>query len=381
MKKIILALMILLIITGIYYFESQKVVIPSTAEKQIEKPAAQNDSTLETKKSSIQKILTKSFKGNTYTLSPELTGIVGYLNTENNTKIKDFRGKVVLIDFWTYSCINCIRTFPYLKSWHQKYKDQGLVIIGVHTPEFGFEEKFENVKMAMEKYGINYRVVQDNNYATWKVFKNRFWPRKYLIDAEGYIRFNHIGEGAYVETEKKIQELLAEIKGNVTNIDLTKPLAQKKFLMITPELYAGYEFMLPRGQEIGNLGGLVSQKKHQYILPKKIDADTIYLSGQWLSNYDNLAAKGKGAIVLKYMANSVNIVADNLSSQIQMEVYLNGDYISPQMAGEDVRFNKSRAFVQINEPRLYNIVKGGYGRNELKLTTKGGFSFNAFTFG
>src|SRR5919107_290699 len=124
--------------------------------------------------------------------------------------LKDLKGKVVLVDFWTYSCINCIRTLPYLVDWNEKYADKGLVIVGVHSPEFEFEKNVDNVKAAVQKYGIKYPVVQDNDKGTWDAYENRYWPRKYLIDNEGYIRYDHIGEGGYAETEKVIRSLLAE---------------------------------------------------------------------------------------------------------------------------------------------------------------------------
>ncbi len=175
--------------------------------------------------------------------APELQGIVSYLNTDG-IRLSDLNGKVVLIDFWTYSCINCIRTLPYLKEWHSKYSDKGLEIIGVHTPEFEFEKDYDNVKMAVEKYGIKYPVVLDNDYKTWNAYKNQFWPRKYLIDANGFIRYDHIGEGAYEETEKKIQELLAEM-GSKVDQEISKPqnvIDVNPIKVNTPELYLGYKF-------------------------------------------------------------------------------------------------------------------------------------------
>src|ERR671925_1793917 len=144
-----------------------------------------------------------------FKLAPELTKITGFINSEQIT-LADLRGKVVLVDFWTYSCINCIRTIPYLNAWHEKYADQGLVIVGVHTPEFEFEKDYNNVQAAVEKFHIRYPVAQDNEKGTWEAYENRYWPRKYLIDTEGYVRYDHIGEGGYAETEKVIQSLLRE---------------------------------------------------------------------------------------------------------------------------------------------------------------------------
>lgn len=356
-KNIILAGVIVLIITTILYLESTKAPVPETIASE------------------------RNQEG--YRRAPELTGISGYLNTNEGLQLKDLRGKVVLVDFWTYTCINCLRTLPHLVEWDRKYRDKGLVIIGVHTPEFEFEKKRENVAMAIEKYGIEYAVVQDNDYATWRVFRNRYWPHKYLIDAEGYIRYDHIGEGAYEETEAKIQGLLAEIGKNVSEMGLSAVEDTTPRKRTTPELYAGYEFALPRGQNIGNERGLQAGKTILYELPEELRKDIIYLQGSWKSNTDNLeAVDDTGSFFLRFTASSVNIVADSLNdSQVQVEVLINGRYVSRAQAGTDVQFEGEKAFMTINEPRLYNAVNGEYGQYELELKTKKGFMASALTFG
>ncbi|OLL28047.1 thioredoxin [Burkholderia sp. SRS-W-2-2016] len=141
--------------------------------------------------------------------APEFTGISQWLNSEP-LKLQQLRGKVVLVDFWTYSCINCANTLPYVKSWNQKYKDQGLTVIGVHTPEYPFERDTGNVKTAIKRLGITYPVAQDNQYATWNAYNNQYWPAFYLIDKKGQIVYSHFGEGDYAQTEAKIQALLAQ---------------------------------------------------------------------------------------------------------------------------------------------------------------------------
>ncbi|MCC8392706.1 thioredoxin family protein [Paraburkholderia sp. MMS20-SJTR3] len=141
--------------------------------------------------------------------APEFTGISQWLNSEP-LKLQQLRGKVVLVDFWTYSCINCANTLPYVKSWNQKYKDQGLTVIGVHTPEYPFERDTGNVKTAIKRLGITYPVAQDNQYATWNAYNNQYWPAFYLIDKKGRIVYSHFGEGEYAQTEAKIQALLAQ---------------------------------------------------------------------------------------------------------------------------------------------------------------------------
>ncbi|OZI67051.1 thioredoxin family protein [Bordetella genomosp. 11] len=141
--------------------------------------------------------------------APGFTGIEKWLNSPP-LDLASLRGKVVLVDFWTYTCINCIHTLPYVKAWHEKYKDSGLVVVGVHTPEFPFERSTRNVEDAIKRFGIAYPVAQDNQYATWDAYRNRYWPAFYLIDKQGRIVYTHFGEGRYKETEAMIQQALAE---------------------------------------------------------------------------------------------------------------------------------------------------------------------------
>ena len=141
--------------------------------------------------------------------APEFTGIEKWLNSEP-LSMRQLKGKVVLVDFWTYTCINCINTLPYVKSWHQKYQPQGLAVVGVHTPEFPHERSTDNVRTAIKRFEIRYPVAQDNRYATWEAYGNRYWPALYLFDKHGKLAYTHFGEGAYAETEAKIRQLLAQ---------------------------------------------------------------------------------------------------------------------------------------------------------------------------
>ncbi len=362
-KIILLFIVIIFIIGGIYYLEKTKI------------------KTLQEDKDYIQNISEELKNG--YKKAPELTGISGYLNTEKIT-IRNItkQGKVVLVDFWTYTCINCIRTFPYLTSWDEKYRNMGLVIIGVHTPEFTFEKNYENVKQAIEKYNIKYPVVQDNDYLTWQAFNNHYWPRKYLIDKEGYIRYDHIGEGGYEETEEKIKELLSEIGSDTKHIEITKEEIKRNKFFITNELYAGHAFALSRDQNIGNKEGLQPGETIDY-LPDRIDANKIYLKGNWKSNPDDLQLIGEeGSVILSFFANSANIVAEALSEPVEAEVFIDGNYITQEQAGKDVQFNGSKAFIKVTKPQLYNVVDGDYGNYELtiKINQKN-FTLNSFTFG
>ncbi len=151
--------------------------------------------------------------------APEFAQVTGYINT-NPINISDLSGKVVLVHFWTYTCINCIHTIPHINEWYKKYSDKGLVIASVHTPEFEFEKNIDNVKKAVLDFEIKYPVIQDNNYKTWNAYGNKYWPRDYLVDKEGYIRYDHVGEGGYTETENMIKLLLAE-PGTNTKVNST----------------------------------------------------------------------------------------------------------------------------------------------------------------
>src|SRR5919202_200655 len=229
--------------------------------------------------------------------APDFSKITGYINTKP-INLKDLKGKVVLVDFWTYSCINCIRTIPYLVDWNEQYADKGLVIVGVHTPEFEFEKNIDNVKAAVQKYGIKYPVLQDNDKGTWDAYQNRYWPRKYLIDNEGYIRYDHIGEGGYAETEKVIQSLLTERAAQAgiseINLNINKNTTTPKNVQTidfakvnTPELYFGYQ--LARAP-LGNPEGFKPNQIVTYSVPQRSDIkpNAIYLIGDWKNNADNM---------------------------------------------------------------------------------------------
>lgn len=198
--------------------------------------------------------------------APELTGIDDYLNTNNTTlSLSGLRGKVVLVEFWTYSCINCQRVIPYLQSWYETYHDDGLEVIAIHTPEFAFEKDKDNVQKALQKFGITYPVVLDNNYQTWNAYGNQYWPRKYIIDQDGYIVYDHIGEGAYDETEAVIKKLLHSDKNSNVAISV-----ENKDIR-TPELYFGFD----RNEHVSNTRG-----KHGLVNNLKT-TDSISLGGSW----------------------------------------------------------------------------------------------------
>jgi thiol-disulfide isomerase/thioredoxin len=319
-----------------------------------------------------------------FRVAPELAKISGHINTEPLT-LAELRGKVVLVDFWTYSCINCIRTIPYLNAWHEKYSDQGLVIVGVHAPEFEFEKDIANVQAAVEKFGIKYPVVQDNDRGTWQAYENRYWPRKYLVDDEGFIRYDHIGEGAYAETEKVIQSLLSERaanSGQTVNIDgsISQPETAQgvEFGKIrTPELYFGHNFARAK---LGNPEGFSPGQVVSYSIPEnsEIRPHTIYLSGDWKNNADSMVLQGPvGKIVLSYSAKSVNIVA---GGQGELHIVENQVQLTGNGRGDDVSETGS---LQIDGQRLYNIARhDDYGARTIEITAIGeGFQIYTFTFG
>ena len=319
-----------------------------------------------------------------FKLAPELTKITSYINSQPIT-LADLRGKVVLVDFWTYSCINCIRTIPYLNAWHKKYADDGLVIIGIHTPEFEFEKDYNNVKAAVEKFDIKYPIAQDNEKDTWNAYENLYWPRKYLIDTEGYIRYDHIGEGAYAETEKVIQSLLAEraeyIGGNVTfDQSISNPESQQSVdynRINTPELYFGYEYS---SAPLGNSEGYKPNQVVKYTIPddSKIVPNRIYLAGEWKNNGDHMELQSEvGRIVLSYSAKAVNIVAGGGG---ELHILEDNSKLDERSSGTDISEDGT---VKIDGQRLYNIVgHEQYGNHDIALEVVGrGFQIYAFTFG
>ncbi|MBI4173830.1 MAG: thioredoxin family protein [Candidatus Aenigmarchaeota archaeon] len=307
--------------------------------------------------------------------APELAGIKGWLNSEPLT-IAGLKGKVVLVDFRTDSCINCIRTLPYLKDWHAKYADQGLVTIGVHTPEFEFEKGYDNVKAAIAKYGIKYAVAQDNDYATWNAFQNRYWPRKYLVDADGNMRYDHIGEGGYAETERAIQSLLAEAGAKVA-ANMTKVKETTDYRSIgTPELYLGYGFArAPLGNPEGFQPGTVVEYR-----PAATSQDnTVYLYGSWKNENDRMIAVSDGTVRLMYTAKEVNIVAGGNAG---LAILLDGKTLTSENLGSDGALENGTARVTIDAHRLYNIVSTPvYGTHLLEIRAEPGFELYTFTFG
>jgi len=312
--------------------------------------------------------------------APDLVGVDGYINTTPEDLKNTMKNKVVLYDFWTYSCINCIRTLPYLTAWNEKYADKGLLIIGVHSPEFEFEKDINNVKDAVKKYSIKYPVVLDNDHQTWSAFGNQYWPREYITDYHGYIRHDHIGEGNYDETEKVIQQLLDERSQHLgMDIKADQPLVniqEHQFSNFqTPELYFGYSFAQGRNY-LGNSEGFNPGQVASYSLPAQQNRDYYYLDGKWQNLSDSMKlVSDNGKIVLSYFAKTVHMVGANNST---LQILLDGNSIKPEDSGDDVQ----NATVHTSEDRLYNIVSTSQaGPHVLTIIAKPGFQIYTFTFG
>jgi cytochrome c biogenesis protein CcdA/thiol-disulfide isomerase/thioredoxin len=269
------------------------------------------------------------------------------LPTDTQTlKISELRGKVVLVDFWTYTCINCIRTLPYLKSWHDKYKDRGLVIIGVHTPEFEFEKEPKNVLQAIDDFKIEYPIVQDNNYSTWNAYSNRYWPAKYFIDKNGQVRAVHFGEGEYDETEQLIQALLEEAGQNVSNTSIEN---QKYNINAkTPESYLGYA----RIENFSSPETIKQDQPQNYSFPKDLYQNYFAYSGTWTLEKERAIPQKGANLKLRFNAQKVHLVMRS-PKKTQVKVYLDGKLVDIINAGEDVK----DGITVISEDRLYTLIK------------------------
>jgi cytochrome c biogenesis protein CcdA/thiol-disulfide isomerase/thioredoxin len=345
-----------------------------------------------TKKPAVR-YLSETEKAVLYKKTAELTGIDGYINTNGQPiKIADYKGKaVVLIDIWTYSCINCQRTLPYVTSWYGKYKDKGLVIIGVHTPEFAFEQVQKNVEAAMKKDGILYPVVLDNKYATWNAFGNRYWPRKYLIDIDGYIVYDHAGEGAYEEAEMAIQKALMErndrlgldesgIAVATTKIDAASTNAG------SPETYFG----AARNEYFSN--GKQGRTGEQTLMePLSVAPNMLYLIGKW-NIQDEFAetsadvgsgSVGSDRVDYLYNAKGVYFVAGAKSGSVTMEVAVDSKPIDTAMRGADVFEKDGRTYFTVTENRLYRIIDAKTAEKHLLefIISSPGLQAYTFTFG
>lgn len=288
------------------------------------------------------------------TLAPDIIAGGEWFNSKP-LSLGDLKGKVVLVDFWTYSCINCQRTLPYLRTWYDKYKDEGLVIIGVHSPEFEFEKDKENVSTAVKDFGLTYPIVQDNDFATWRAYSNRYWPAKYFIDKEGFVRYAHFGEGAYDESEKVIQELLKEAGSTGLNEKINNPAYQVQ--TNTPEIYLGYN----RIDHFASLEAIKKDELGEYTLPQDLGYNEMAYEGKWnvMSEYAN---PQKGAkLYLNFDSMEIFLVMRSNGSPAKVKIYVDNKM---QFLGDDV----VNGTVTVNEDKLYKLIKlPSSGTHNLRL--------------
>lgn len=294
--------------------------------------------------------------------APEISTPNGFINTDGKEiTLGGYRNKkVVLLDIWTYSCINCQRTIPYLNDWYEKYSDKGLEIIGLHTPEFAFEHKIENVQKAVEEFGIKYPVVLDNDFSTWRELGNRYWPRKYLIDIDGKIIYDHVGEGAYEETERAIQQALGLSDEMINEISKPEGVIDVDSSKIgSPEIYFGAF----RNERLSN-GEDRKIGIQDLTFPKETIINNLYLDGTWDIQKEYAELQSEGGIKFRFEAKNVYMVLSS-ETEIELEIYIDGN------------FHKK---IDVKDEELYTIFEGqDYDERllEIKSTQK---DLKAFTF-
>jgi cytochrome c biogenesis protein CcdA/thiol-disulfide isomerase/thioredoxin len=301
--------------------------------------------------------------------APEFVDLGPWHNSQPLT-LKSLRGKVVLIDFWTYTCINCIRTLPYEEATWKKFKGKPFILLGVHTPEFTFEANEANVSDAIKRHGLTYPTAQDNNYGTWNAFNNQYWPAKYLIDAEGNIRYTHFGEGAYEETDQAIASLLGEIgvdTSTMPTVTSGTTEGQQGYRPVTPEIY-----LKSRSWDaFGNKQGAPSDKTLTYKAPDTLALHKYYLDGTWklTGNEGEVLQSNEGEIRIRARAGEVNLVLglEDGIPPVQADIWVDG---------------KKTQSVTIDRHDLFNLYRGAYGEHDVVLKIHGkGVAGYAFTFG
>jgi thiol-disulfide isomerase/thioredoxin len=301
---------------------------------------------------------------------------------------RQLRGRVVLVDFWDYTCVNCIRTLPYVQAWHERYGNKGLTVIGVHTPEFTFAQYQSNIERGIREFGLTYPIVVDSDREIWKAFANRYWPTKYLLDKEGYLRYAHFGEGEYRETEEAIRELLREISPALAFPPLMEPLraedgAGAVCFRPSAELYVGHA----RGR-IGNEGSFHEDSIADYSLPDDLKEGFFYVRGRWASTAEYMEAveDGEHIVVLRYEASGVNVVmASPRSGTRDVKIRQDGHPLNSSQKTRDTRFRSGdsgeESYVSVQNARMYALVDNhDFGTHTLELTCPAGVAVFAFTF-
>jgi cytochrome c biogenesis protein CcdA/thiol-disulfide isomerase/thioredoxin len=308
--------------------------------------------------------------------APDFTDNQRWFNTPGGRPLtlQQLRGKVVLIDFWTYTCINCIRTLPYLEAWYQRYKDDGLVVVGVHTPEFDFEKDAGNVDAAIHQNGLRYPVVQDNGYGTWNAYGNEFWPAEYLIDTRGDVRYTHFAEGNYAETEGAIRSVLNEANGAPLGRRARAHTQVPSATLQTPETYLGSA----RGERM--LPSPVTNGTHRYReLSHRLPLNHLTIGGTWSIGGEAATARSGSTLKLDFAARRVFLVLGSAGGAPRgLQVRLDGRPVGRGSAGADAR----SGVVTVRQQRLYRLVNlPRVEQRELELHFAPGISAYAFTFG
>ncbi|MGD9737133.1 MAG: cytochrome c biogenesis protein DipZ [Solirubrobacterales bacterium] len=311
-----------------------------------------------------------------YGKAPEFAETERWFNTPGGRplSLRQLRGKVVLVDFWTYSCVNCIRTLPYLNAWYRRYHRDGFVIVGVHTPEFPFEREAGNVEAAIEREGIHYPVVQDNEAGTWRAYGNLYWPSEYFLDANGNVRFAHAGEGEYGEKEAVIRQLLEEAGDSPGRRRADAHGIAPSTATTTPETYLGPY----RAEDNANHDPDLGQGLAAYTAPSALGENEWALGGRWEVASESATARRGASLRLDFNARRVYLVLGSPAGPREMRVFLDGRPISPAEAGEDVR----GGVVTVGAHRLYNLVElPAVQHHLLELRPQAGIMGYAFTFG
>jgi cytochrome c biogenesis protein CcdA/thiol-disulfide isomerase/thioredoxin len=305
--------------------------------------------------------------------APEFVDNQQWFNTPGDKPLtmRSLRGRVVLVDFWTYSCINCLRTLPYLTAWDRTYRKDGLTIVGVHSPEFPFEKDAGNVEEAIERNGVDYPVVQDNDLATWSAYGTQYWPSEYFIDARGRVRFAHFGEGEYEEKEQIIRELLAEAGRPVAKRHSGAHGIEASSGVTTPETYLG----AARAERFTN--PTLSPGSHDFAKPPPPGPSEFAYDGSWRVTLDSATSEG-GSLALNFGARRVYLVLGSPGRNRGVRVLLDGQPISASFAGSDVH----DGVVDVSAQRLYELVDlPRVGNHLLQLEPEAGVTGYAFTFG
>ncbi len=305
--------------------------------------------------------------------APELVDTQQWFNTPGDEPLplSSLRGRVVLVDFWTYSCINCIRTLPYLTAWDKRYRKDGLTIVGVHSPEFPFEKDAGNVADAIDEHDIRYPVVQDNNLTNFTNYGTEYWPAEYLIDGQGRVRAYHYGEGEYEEKEQMIRELLAENGERVGKGDAGAEGISASYGVTTPETYLG------SARAAGYINGTIQPGRQDFGNPAPPPADHLAYRGRWSVRPESATAQG-GAIDLAFGARRVYLVLGSPGRSRKVRVLLDGKPIPARLAGADVENGE----VSVSGQRLYGLVDlPNVERHKLRLIPEPGVTGYAFTFG